>query len=321
MSRPFPPDHHPVELQAPDIEAYRNPLGAYPWVTTWQADQPGPHVAVSAVVHGNELSGAIALDWLFARAVRPVRGKLSLAFVNVDAYARFDPARPTHSRWADEDMNRIWDKSTLDDDRRTSERIRARALRPWVDGVDLLLDLHSMQHTSEPMILAGRLEKGARLAAAVGTPRLVVSDTGHAAGRRLRDYGPFDAPESERTAILVECGQHWARAAAEVAIETTVRFLRATGAVAPDWQADAVPLTAPPPQRRIEVTETVTVRSRAFRFVRAFDGLEVIAAAGTVIAEDGGKPVRTPYDDCVLIMPSRRLWPGQTAVRLGRFRD
>jgi hypothetical protein len=31
--------------------------------------------------------------------------------------------------------------------------------------------------------------------------------------------------------------------------------------------------------------------------------------------------VRTPYDECVLIMPSRRLLPGQTAVRLGRYLD
>jgi hypothetical protein len=29
--------------------------------------------------------------------------------------------------------------------------------------------------------------------------------------------------------------------------------------------------------------------------------------------------VRTPYDDCVLIMPSRRSGRGQTAVRLGRY--
>jgi hypothetical protein len=29
--------------------------------------------------------------------------------------------------------------------------------------------------------------------------------------------------------------------------------------------------------------------------------------------------VRTPYDDCILIMPSRRLAPGLTAVRLGRL--
>ena len=45
----------------------------------------------------------------------------------------------------------------------------------------------------------------------------------------------------------------------------------------------------------------------------------MIPEAGTVIAYDGTLPVRTPYDHCVLIMPSRRLAPGFTAVRLGRF--
>jgi hypothetical protein len=45
----------------------------------------------------------------------------------------------------------------------------------------------------------------------------------------------------------------------------------------------------------------------------------VIAKAGTVIAYDGSEPIRTPYDGCVLIMPSRRLARGFTAVRLGRF--
>ena len=38
-----------------------------------------------------------------------------------------------------------------------------------------------------------------------------------------------------------------------------------------------------------------------------------------MIATDGEREIRTPYDDCVPIMPSRRLARGQTAVRLGRF--
>jgi hypothetical protein len=52
-----------------------------------------------------------------------------------------------------------------------------------------------------------------------------------------------------------------------------------------------------------------------------FTGLEVIAEAGTLIGWDGDREVRTPYDDCVLVMPSKRLYRGQTAVRLGRFVD
>ena len=50
-------------------------------------------------------------------------------------------------------------------------------------------------------------------------------------------------------------------------------------------------------------------------------GLDVIAKEGTVIAYDGERPVTTPYDNCVLIMPSKRLTRGLTAVRLGRFID
>ena len=47
-------------------------------------------------------------------------------------------------------------------------------------------------------------------------------------------------------------------------------------------------------------------------------GLIVIPKAGTLLARDGGRDVRTPYDDCVLIMPTRRP-KGETAVRIGRF--
>jgi predicted deacylase len=311
-------DTHPVELTPPDITPYRGD-GPIPWITTFTAAAPGPHVAVSAVVHGNELAGAIALDWLLRRAVRPVRGRLSLAFANVEAYHRFDVADPTASRWVDEDLNRVWDPATLAAGRRSVELDRARALRPWVDEVDLLLDIHSMQSPSPPLTLAGLHAKGVRLAEATGTPSLIVTDAGHAGGRRLRDYGAFGRPGGDRAAILIECGQHWARATAALAIESAVRFLRATGAVAAEWAADAVPTAVPATPRRIEVTDTVTVRSRRFAFTGDYRGLEVIPARGTVIATDDEQPVVTPYDDCVLVMPSRRLWPGHTAVRLGRF--
>ena len=56
-----------------------------------------------------------------------------------------------------------------------------------------------------------------------------------------------------------------------------------------------------------------------FRFERDFRGQEVIPAAGTLLGTDGAREIRTPYPDCVLIMPTRRLARGQTAVRLGRF--
>jgi hypothetical protein len=48
-------------------------------------------------------------------------------------------------------------------------------------------------------------------------------------------------------------------------------------------------------------------------------GLMTVPRRGTLLARDGGLPVRTPYDECVLIMPTRRPRRGETAVRLGRY--
>ncbi|MDX1575482.1 MAG: succinylglutamate desuccinylase, partial [Kiloniellales bacterium] len=165
------------------------------------------------------------------------------------------------------------------------------------------------------------LEKGRALARRVGSPATVVADRGHAAGTRLRDYAAFADPESAKAALLVECGQHWRAGTEAVALETAIRFLAATGTLEPAtarayWVLGSCGPT--PPQRLIEVSEAVTVTSDRFDFVEPYRGFEVIAKAGTVIARDGARAIRTPYDDCVLVMPSLRLKKGQTAVRLGR---
>jgi predicted deacylase len=320
MTRICIPNDYPVELTPPDITAYRAGNTGVDHVHRIDSGSTGPAVGITAIVHGNEPCGAIALAWLLEHDIRPTRGSLTLAFVNTEAYARFDPADPNATRWVDEDLNRVWAPEVLDGPRSSVELERARALRPVVEGIDLLLDIHSMQHPTEPLMLAGRLARGRELARAVGVPAVVVSDAGHAAGRRLRDYGEFAEPGSNKNALLVECGQHWEAEAGPRAIETALRFLHATGVVAEDCGAGFLrSRPAPPPQRFIEVTEAVTIETDRFAFAAPYRGLEVIETAGTQIAADGDRPVLTPYANCVLIMPSKRLWPGQTAVRLGRI--
>ena len=312
---------HPVELIALDISPYRRGNTGTDYVTTLDSGTSGPHVMLSAIVHGNELCGAHALDYLLREEVRPARGKLTLAFMNVAAYARFDPANPVASRYVDEDFNRVWSTGVLDGSRDSVELRRAREVRPLVDSVDLLLDIHSMQHATPPLMLAGPLEKGRRLALDVGVPAHVVCDAGHAAGTRLRDYAAFVSPKSARNALLVECGQHWSRETAGVAVEVALRFLASTGAVTRGWVEARLPETAPVDQRVIEVSGPVTIESERFRFVEDYEGMEVIPDAGTVIGWDDERAIRTPYPKCVLIMPSRRLRRGESAVRFGRFVD
>lgn len=308
-----------VEVATPDLGEYAQGNTDIAGVTSFEAERPGPHVVISALVHGNELCGAWALLALLERGIRPRCGRLSLAFVNLAAFARFDPANPKASRYLDEDLNRVWSAATLDGPRRSGELERARAIRPLIERADYLLDLHSMQTFSPPLALTGVTGKGRRLAAAMGFPGCVVADAGHRNGARMRDFGAFADPESPRIAVLVECGQHWANSSIAVAIATCRQFLAALDMVEPELLDRLGPAPEPGAQRVVEVTEAVTVADGRFRFADDFHGLEVIPRAGTLIAYDGARPIRTPHDDCVLIMPSRRLAPGLTAVRLGRF--
>ena len=317
----MPEPNYTIELSPPDIEPYRAGNTGTEYVTTFDSRVSGQHVLVTALTHGNEICGAIALDRLFRAGLRPRQGKLTLAFDNVAAYRSFDHRVPTASRFIDEDFNRLWAPATLDGARQSSELARARALRPFVDAADFLLDIHSMQYATAPLMLAGTLDRSLALARRVGIPELIMCDAGHAAGPRMRDYGGFGDPASPKTALLIEAGQHWERRAAEVATDVMLRFLITVGALSRD---DARGLGGPdfdahPQQRTIQVTEAVTIAGESFEFVQDYRGLEVLPKEGTLIGRDNGREVRTPYDDCVLIMPSRRLVKGQTAVRLGRY--
>ena len=155
---------YPVSLTPPDISAYRAGNTGVEYVHQFDSGKPGAHVMVSAVVHGNELCGAIAVDHLLQNGVRPLQGKLTLAFMNVVAYHSFDPDTPTASRFVEEDFNRLWTKEVLEGDRDSVELRRARAMHPIVETVDLLLDIHSMQTATTPLMMAGPLAKGRELA-------------------------------------------------------------------------------------------------------------------------------------------------------------
>ncbi|MGF6786749.1 M14 family metallopeptidase [Paraburkholderia sp. 35.1] len=312
---------YPIEVEFPDLSAHADGNTGIAYVHSFDSGQAGPHVMINALTHGNEVCGAITVDALLRSGLRPRRGKLTLSFANVAAYARFDPATPDKARFVDQDFNRVWTAAKLDDlATRSSELDRARAMRPVIDTVDLLLDLHSMHEKSAPLIVAGPLHKGAELAERLGTPATVIQDEGHPEGRRMRDYEGFGDDTSPKNALLIECGQHWEANAVTVARDCTARFLLLSGIVdaadlPPGWIA---PL--PDEMRIVRVTEPVVAKSMDFRFAGPYTGLETFDKAGTVIAWSDGQPVSTPYDDCMLVMPSlRQLRAGVTVVRLGRI--
>ena len=154
-------------------------------------------------------------------------------------------------------------------------------------------------------------------------PELLLIDTGHPSGLRMIERGPFGNPRDARTAVLVECGQHWQASAATVAMDTMLRFLQFSGAASPEFvapQLAALGLKPARQQRTVRVTQAVVAKSLDFRFERHFTGLEVIPNAGDPIAYDGDEAICAPYDNTVLVMPSMaQLRVGTTMVRLGRF--
>lgn len=304
-----------VRVPIPDLRPWMAGNGL-PGVTSFQAEAPGPHVALSALMHGNEIAGAIVLDRLLRQGLRPQRGRLSFIFGNLLAYGRFDPMDPTASRFVEEDLNRVWDLETLEGPRRSAELRRARELRPFIDTVDLLVDLHSMLWPSEPLILAGATVRGRELARAIGVPPLVVTDSGHAAGKRLLDYGQFGRDEGMAAAVLVEGGPHWAAGTIDTLTAAAARFLRLARVVA---ETDLPPDPALAPPRFAAVTRTITAASDSFTFLGPVRGGDVVPRRNTLIALDGEDEIRTPHDDCLLVMPSPRVAAGQTAVRLARL--
>ena len=313
-----------IETIFPDISAWAIGNTRFAHVWTYVAEAPGLHVCVNALVHGNEVCGAIACDWLLrelAAGLRPLRGTLSVAFANVDAYLSFDANKPFDSRCVEEDFNRLWDEATLDGNRDSRELRRARELRPFYDTVDHLLDLHSMLEPAPPISLAGDTAKGLALARAIGIPEHILVDSGHAAGKRLRDYAGFGDPSSPKSAVLIECGQHWERAVGDVAKQVTLRFLRHFDVLDSRWINEHLDkATGAASQRVVDISTVVTCTNADFRWIRPVRGLEVIAASGILLAMDGERAVSTAHENAVMVMPVPHPKVGQTAVRIGRFR-
>jgi hypothetical protein len=309
-----PPPQFDVRLSAPDLGPWRQGSHGIRGFVTYASDRPGPHLALMALSHGNELAGAIVLDRLLREGLRPTRGQLTFGFVNLEAFDRFDPARPTLSRFVDEDINRVWDEAVLDGPRRSAELSRAREMRPLIDTVDVLLDLHSMLWPSDPLMLCGGSDKGRQLAAGIGVPDLVVSDEGHVGGRRLIDYTRFRDPDTPCAANLIEAGQHWQSETVEVTLAGVAGLLNYL-----DMAPPTLPPPVPRPQRFAIVTRAVTAMTSGFSFVQPWRGGDIIARRNTLIAIDGDEQIRTPHDECLLVMPSLHPSRGHTAVRLARF--
>ena len=301
------------EVLPRDLSAYRQGNVGIDYVHRFESGQPGPHVLINALTHGNEICGMVAATHLLDTGVRPRTGTLTISFANVAAYASFDARRPFDSRQLVHNLNRIWSAAELDGSDDSPELLRARQLRPVVAAADHILDIHSTSQDVEPFWVYPAYARNAQAALALARPpvHLVMPD-GLGTGTPLIQHGRHGQADGTGVALVVECGQHFLQSSAVVATAVALDFLAHFGLIEP-----VAGRPAPAPQRRYELLETCMVRTPDFAFVRPLQGFEVFDQ-GALIATDGPHEIRALCDGCTILMPTREPIVGREAVYLTR---
>ncbi|MBB6561756.1 putative deacylase [Acidovorax soli] len=308
----FAPDDSPLEVLPRDLSAYRKGNTGIDYVHRFESGRPGPHVLINALTHGNEICGMVAATHLLDTGVRPKIGTLTVSFANVEAYEAFDIERPYENRQLVHNLNRIWSPEMLDGSEYSPELRRARELRPVLAAADSILDIHSTRAPVQPFWVYPEFARNAALTLAVGSPLVhLVMPPGAAPGTGVMSYARHGDPAGDSLgAVVVECGQHFARSAAELATDVTLRFLAHHGLI------EALPAPADAaPARRFRLLEVHLVQTPQFAFTRPVIGFETFAK-GELIATDSGKEIRSPCDGCTIFMPTRDPVVGREGVYL-----
>jgi hypothetical protein len=153
-------------------------------------------------------------------------------------------------------------------------------------------------------------ERNAAVARALTLPEVhLVMPAGLGSGTPLIQHGSHGQADGAGTALVVECGQHFKQASADVAVDVATNFLAHFGLV----DRPAQQPSAPP--RRFELLRTHVIQHESFAFARPVIGFETFAE-GELIASDGPLEIRAPCDDCTIFMPARQAIVGREGVYL-----
>ena len=304
-----------LEVLPRDLSAYRAGNTGIDYVHRFESGQPGPHVLINALTHGNEICGMVAATHLLDQGLRPKIGTLTVSFAHVEAYEAFRQDDPFANRQIVHNLNRIWSDEWLDGPQDSPELRRARALRPVVAVADHILDIHSTSQDVVPFWVYPDYPRNGDAALAIGalgrvTTHLVMP-SGLGSGTPLIQHGRHgQASSNAGVAMVVECGQHFKQSAADVATATALDFLAHFGLI------DAAAPAQRAPQRRLALLQTRMVQTPEFRFVRPLEGFETFAKDELIATDGDAGEIRAPCDDCTVMMPARVPIVGREAVYL-----
>ena len=297
------------EVLPRDLSPYRTGNIGIDYVHRFESGKPGPHVLINALTHGNEFCGMVAATHLLDNGVRPLCGTLTVSFANVAAYESFNTEQPFDSRQITHNLNRIWSSEWLDGEQDSVELSRARTLRPVVAAADHILDIHSTTQYVVPFWVYPAFDRNAALARAISPPSVhLVMPSGLGSGTPLIQHGRHGRADFNGAALVVECGQHFKQASADVAVGVALDFLGHFGLI------DRQPVQATAP-RRFELLKTHVIQNESFKFVRPMVGFESFAD-GELIATDGAQEIRALCEGCTIFMPARVAIVGREGVYL-----
>ncbi len=290
--------------------------------------EPGPRLIVLGAVHGNETCGTRAIERLVAELeegrITVERGLLTLVPITNPL------AFHLRQRQGDRNLNRNL--------RKTSEPLEyedriANVLCPWLEGHDVLLDLHSFHTAGEPFTLVGpenndgtlepfkHAEAEAQMAAHLGPRRIVngwMETYARGVSRRKTrqpglNAGLYDTRYGVGTTeymrahggygVTLECGQHEDPAAPDVgyrAVCQTLALLK------------MAPLTLEPATtglQRLRLVDVVDREHEGDRFIRPWASFDPVTKGQPVGHRHGGDAVLAPTDGFV-VFPNPGAIPG-----------
>jgi succinylglutamate desuccinylase len=259
-------------------------------------------------LHGNETCGYQVLRGLRDPA-HPLRRRIragTLVLIHGNPAAFRQRRRFTEGGT---DLNRLFDFSfveRLPEEAWTYEHRRALVLRPVLERLDGVLDLHSSTLPSDPFVIT--------------SPSLLTA--ARRLGCRWVTHG-WDGPglladrvltgllhRRGRPAFSVECGQHDDSHTVEVAWQTTERFLELMGMLEGDLPADGQACTV------LQVVHRVGKPTQNFAFARPFAGFDPVAP-GEAIGQGDGVEL-TVKEDFRVLLPNADVPVGEDMLYLGR---
>ncbi len=263
------------------------------------ADACGPSAVIFGGTHGDEVSGAHAIEKLlfdfFAGTRKLRRGSLTLARVNEQALA-------TGCGYIKYNVNRLFRENYGPEiDRSCYEFRRAQELKTLLCNCDYFLDLHSAPIAQEPFVVAE--QDAAVFFSMLGMPRIMTGWSKFSSGTIGGDAENYANDHGAKSATL-ESGSHFDKRSNDVAYQSVLSFLSLLDMI------DGIERRREAPLEIVEVYSVVTKEADDFRYCGIVDNFQFIRK-GAPFAFQNGRAL-TVSEDSVLLIPMN---PEDTRLR------